>query len=224
MRNIRLITLIFLFCLLFCGEGAIKGRTMVKLPTPSTKGTMSVEEAIYRRRSRRSYSQRALTLAELSQLLFAAYGITDSIRGFRASPSAGATYPMEIYVVVGNVTGISTGLYHYIPEEHSIELVKKGDIRQDLAKAALNQHMIVNAPISIIIASENRRTTSVYGDRGIRYIHMEVGHIGQNIYLQCEALGLGTVAIGAFYDDRVKNLLGITEIPLYIMPVGALGK
>lgn len=211
--------------LLFCCGGEIeKERKMIKLPSPVLKGTMSVEEAIYKRRSVRRYGERALNINELSQLLFAAYGITDTLRGFRSAPSAGATYPMEIYVVVGDVVGLEKGLYHYIPEEHTIELVRKGDLREELAKAALNQGMILKAPISIVIASENRRTTSVYGERGIRYIHMEVGHIGQNIYLECEALGLGTVAIGAFFDDRVKNVLGIKEEPLYIMPVGAKPK
>jgi len=204
-----------------CEDGQSKGGTkMIKLPAPKLKGTMSVEEAIYKRRSRRSYAELPLSLEELGQVLFAAYGITDTIRGLRASPSAGATYPMEIYLVAGEVENLEKGLYHYIPEKHSIELVKPGDIREPLRRASLGQSMITEAPVSVIIAAESKRTTSVYGERGTRYIDMEVGHIGQNIYLQCEALGLGTVAIGAFKDEQVKNVLGIKEMPLYIMPIG----
>ena len=144
--------------------------------------------------------------------------------GFRASPSAGATYPLEIYVVVGNngVKGLAPGVYRYQPHSHSLVLVKKGDVREELYSACLNQEWIRDAPVVLVIAADYERTTRVYGERGIRYVHMEVGHVGQNIYLEATALGLGTVAVGAFYDDEVRVIIGAPENhhPLYVMPVG----
>lgn len=196
----------------------------VKLPSPETKGTMSVEEAILKRRSIRSYADRALSLQDVSQLMWAAQGITDPVRGFRAAPSAGATYPLEVYVVVGKngVTGLSEGVYHYDPYEHQLEYLLSGDLRSSLADAALGQEWVREAPISIVIVAIYERTTGRYGERGIRYVHMEAGHVGQNIYLQAVARGLGTVVVGAFYDDGVSRLLQLPgeQKPLYILPVG----
>ena len=191
-----------------------------KLPPPKLRGKVSVEEAISRRRSCREFLNNALTLEELSQLLWSCQGITDSISGYRAAPSAGATFPFEIYIVVGNVAGIEAGLYHYIVKKHSIELLRTGDIRDELCKSCLGQEFLKIAPITIILAARYERTTQRYGERGYRYVAMEAGHIGENLHLQCVSLGLGTVMVGAFYDDRVKKLLEIEEEPLYIMPVG----
>lgn len=162
-------------------------------------------------------------MKELGQLLWAAQGITSDWGG-RSAPSAGATYPLEIYVVAGNVENLQTGLYQYLPQGHSLKLISNVDLRNQLTAAAFGQHMIKNAPATIVIAADFARTTRRYGNRGIMYVHIEVGHSGQNIYLQAEALDLGTVAIGAFDEKQVKNLLGIKENPLYIMPVGRKGK
>ncbi|AFK21824.1 putative NADH oxidase (noxc) [Pyrococcus sp. ST04] len=194
----------------------------IKLPEPRLKGEMSVEEAIAKRRSIRRYRNEPLTLEELSQLLWAAQGITEPRRKFRAAPSAGATYPFEIYVVVGKVSGLKPGIYHYDPFTHSITLVKEGDYRRALQKAALNQAWVGNAAIDIVLVAYYERTTKYYGERGKMYVHMEAGHIGQNIYLQATALNLGTVAVGAFYEDRVAEILGTDGIPLYIFPVGKI--
>ncbi|AEC51694.1 NADH oxidase (noxc) [Pyrococcus sp. NA2] len=198
----------------------ISGGVIIKLPEPKLKGEMSVEEAIAKRRSIRNYRNEPLTLEELSQLLWAAQGITESEHKFRAAPSAGATYPFEIYVVVGNVENLPPGIYHYDPFTHSIKLVKKGDYREELQKAALDQEWVGKAAINIVLVAYYERTTIVYGERGKRYVHMEAGHIGQNIYLQATALGLGTVAVGAFYDEKVAEILGVNGTPLYIFPVG----
>jgi len=196
------------------------------LPVPEKTGDISVEEALESRRSRRNFSDKALSAEQLSQILWAAYGITEPGRGLRTAPSAGAVYPLEIYAVVGNVEDIDNGLYKYDSSEHKIILVKSGDIRDDLSAAALNQAMIRNAPVTIVYTAVFDRIEGRYGERGReRYVFMEIGHSAQNIYLQAEAMGLGTCAIGAFTDDRVHTLLDlpVDETPLYFLPVGHVG-
>jgi len=192
----------------------------VKLPPPNTIGKMSVEEAISSRRSHRDFSERALTIQEISQLLWCCQGITDTVRGLRAAPSAGATYPFETYIIVGNVKDIPPGLYRYIIKSHSLEQVRAGDLRKDLMTACLGQDFIGEAPATIVLAYILERTSRRYGERANRYIAMEAGHIGENLHLQCEAIGLGTVMVGAFKDSEVKKVLSINEEPLYIMPIG----
>ncbi len=191
----------------------------IKLPDPVTRGKVSLEETLSKRKSVRTYTKDPLSKKEISQLLWAAQGITHEGEK-RTAPSAGATYPLEIYVVVNRVEGLKPGIYHYLPSDHTLELKKSGKFGKELAHAALDQEMIEKAAADIVITALYQRTTSRYGDRGRRYVHMEVGHVGQNIYLQAEALGLGTVAVGAFYDERVKRLMGIDEEVLYIMPIG----
>ena len=197
------------------------------LPEPDIYGKMSVEEALARRRSVRNFSSQPLSLKELAQILWAAQGMVKKIAGRRTAPSAGATYPLKIYAVVGRgcIEKLKEGIYYYMPRRHSIVMVKRGDYRERLAYAALGQDFIAKAPISIIITAIYERTTSWYGKRGIRYVHFEVGHVGQNIHLQAEALGLGTVMVGAFHDERIAEILGITndEKVLYIAPIGRPG-
>lgn len=196
----------------------------VELPIPETAGIMSVEEAIQRRRSVRSYADEPLSLQDISQLMWAAQGITDPAGNLRAAPSAGATYPLEVYVVVGNncVTELTEGLYRYDPYKHQLECILKGDLRSSLADAALGQGWVKEAPINIVITAVYERTTGRYGERGIRYVHMEAGHVGQNLYLQAVARRLGMVVVGAFHDDQVQELLQLLkdQKPLYIIPVG----
>ncbi|MEO0113967.1 MAG: SagB/ThcOx family dehydrogenase [candidate division WOR-3 bacterium] len=191
----------------------------VKLPEPKYSSKISVEEALKDRRSVRSYKNEPLTLEEVSQLLWACQGKTAEWGG-RTAPSAGATYPLDVYLVVGNVTGLASGVYKYEPDDHSIEMIKEKDVRNDLAGAAWGQAFIAKAPITIVLTCIYRRTTGRYGERGVRYVHMEAGHCGQNVHLQCETMGLGTVMVGAFSDERVKEILGIKAEPLYIIPIG----
>jgi SagB-type dehydrogenase family enzyme len=191
----------------------------IKLPKPKEKGLTSIEETLNRRRSVRDYKKGPLGLEEISQLLWAASG-KNLYR--RTAPSAGATYPLETYLVVGEVEGLEPGIYHYSFSSHRLERIREQDIRKKLCRSALGQSMIEEAPIDIIIAADYDRTTGHYGQRGIRYVHMEVGHVGQNISLQANALSLGTVMIGAFEDNQVKEVLGIKEEPLYIIPVGKI--
>lgn len=191
----------------------------IKLPAPELKGSISVEEALVGRRSVREYKDGPLALKEVGQLLWSAQGITAGWGG-RTTPSAGATYPLEIYLVVGRVVDLKPGLYHYLPASHSLVKVVEGDLQRDLALASLGQEMIEKAPVTIVIAGLFRRTTARYGERGVRYVHMEAGHAGENIYLQAETMGLATVAVGAFSDSEVKETLKLKEEPLYLMPVG----
>jgi SagB-type dehydrogenase family enzyme len=199
------------------------GTPPISLPDPRLKGEMSLEEAILERRSRRSFVDSPLTLAEVSQILWAAQGITDSI-GLRAAPSAGALYPLDVYVVVGSqgVEELEEGVYHYLPQSHSLQLTLAGDVRQTLASLSIQQMFIAQAPLSLLITAEYERTTGKYGERGVRYVHMEVGHVGQNVYLQVEALGLGTVTVGAFQDEEIARALNLPPnyMPLYVMPIG----
>ncbi|HOE14805.1 MAG TPA: SagB/ThcOx family dehydrogenase [Candidatus Saccharicenans sp.] len=197
----------------------LMGENMViKLPAPATDSSFSVERAINERMSIRSYKDTSLTLKEISQLLWASQGIVAS--GRRASPSAGATYPLEIFLVAGKVEGLKPGLYKYINKEHSLELIKEGDLRTALSAAALGQDTLLKAPATLVVAAVFERTRARYGAKAERYVHMEAGHVGENIMLQATALGLGTVPVGAFVDSEVKKLLGIKEEPLYLFPVG----
>ena len=187
---------------------------------PKINGSMSVEEALANRRSHRDFLADAISFDQLLQILWAAYGTSSG--GLRTTPSAGATYPLEIYAVVGNVEGIESGVYRYIPDEHRITRTASGDVRTKLCKAALDQKMAAKAPASVFFSAVFDRTTKRYGERGVQYVHVEVGHAAQNVYLQAEALGLGTCAIGAFTDSSVKKILNLpkNEEPLYLMPIG----
>ena len=198
-----------------------KDNARIILPKPRYDSDVSVEEALLKRRSVRNYADETLTLQEVSQLLWAAQGITDP-GGKRTAPSAGALYPLELYVVVGSVEDVAKGVYKYEPQQYELVRVLDGEQRKALAAAALNQQSIAQGAIDIVITAIYERTTKKYGDRGIRYVHMEAGHAAQNVYLQAVAMNLGTVVIGAFYDDQVKEALNLpeNEEPLYIMPVG----
>jgi SagB-type dehydrogenase family enzyme len=198
---------------------AAENKTSIQLPSPETKGKISVEESLAKRRSVRNYQNIPLSIKELSQILWAAQGITAKWGG-KTAPSAGATYPLEIYVVVGEVEKIEPGLYHYIPSSHKLDSVFKGDIRDKLCSACLSQQSVKKAPVVIIIAANFSRTEKRYGKRTTQYVYIETGHAGQNIYLQAETLGLGTVAIGAFDEKQLKELLKINEQVVYVMPVG----
>lgn len=193
----------------------------VRLPEPKHSGRVSVEEALFKRRSVRDFREGPISAAEVSQLLWAAQGIT-GLRGFRTTPSAGALYPLELYVVAGNVDGLPSGVFKYVARSHELVCIVKGDRRSDLCDAALGQPSIRRSAAVIVISGVYGRTTAKYGERGVRYVHMEAGHAAQNVWLQAVSLGLGTVVIGAFHDAEIKRMLRMAdgEEPLYIMPVG----
>ncbi len=197
---------------------------VVTLPSPDHAGNLPVEAALAARRSVRAYSEGPLHIDEISQLLWSAAGISCEETGYRTAPSAGATFPLELYLVVGDVVSLSSGLYHYETEGHRLRKVSSGDLRTDLYAAALQQAPIRDAPALLILSAVYERTTRRYGQRGVQYVHMEAGHAAQNVYLQAVSLGLGTVVIGAFDEERVLTIMGTSsdETPLYIMPIGRL--
>lgn len=197
----------------------------ISLPSP-IEGNISVEHAIQNRRSVRHYTNESLTLQDVSQILWAAQGITNQTTKFRTVPSGGHTYPLEVYILVGKggVTELNEGIYHYNPSNHSLEKTSEIDVRSDLSQAANGQVWVKEAPVDIVITGNYNKMIAKYKDETLstRFVDMEAGHAGQNIYLEVEALNLATVALGSFKDDSVHKIIGIpdNEKTLYIFPVG----
>jgi SagB-type dehydrogenase family enzyme len=197
----------------------------VKLPRPKDRAGPSLWTAMGTRRSRRNYAPVPLKEEELSQLLWAAAGVTDEVHGLplRTVPSAGGLYPIELYVVVNKVHGIPQGVYHYFPPDHTLQLLRKGDYSNAIAHAALDQKMAAMAGAVFIMTAVVERATWKYRQRAYRYIYLDAGHIGQNLALAAEAIGLGSCAIGALYDDEVNDLVGADgeeETVVYLTSVG----
>lgn len=212
----------------------------ISLPVPQHDSPISVEKAISLRRSIRDYVDIPVSISEISQILWAAQGFTRERKepprmwnpkyewqgGLRTAPSAGALYPMEIYVLAGNIEGLSKGVYKFIPKNHSLKRVMGVDKRTDLCNASLKQASIEKAAAVMVMAGVYERTSFKYGERAERYVHIEVGGIAENVYLQGMTLGIGTVIIGAFNDKEVKSVLQLPEDehPLAIMPLGKIPK
>ena len=195
---------------------------IIALPEPETSGETPLETLLQQRRSVREYGEAALELAAIGQLLWAAQGITHP-QGLRTAPSAGALYPLELYVVIGNVEDLTPGVYHYQPDRHGLQQTSTVDQRRLLAHAAHGQSWVRTAAAVVVITAVYKRTTGKYADRGVRYVLMEVGHAAQNLFLQAEALGLAAVVVGAFEDAAVATALGLAtdEQPLMLLPVGS---
>jgi SagB-type dehydrogenase family enzyme len=193
----------------------------IRLLPPVTGGRLAVEAAMQLRRSVRDFTPGSISLADISQILWAAQGVTDRA-GYRTAPSAGALYPLEVWFAAGDVETLGAGTYRYDPREHLLEPGMPGDWRGVIAEAALSQRWIADAAAILIIAAIERRTTVKYGERGIRYIHIEAGHVAQNVYLQATALGLGTTIVGAFDDDAVAHVVDLPgdRVPLCLLPIG----
>jgi SagB-type dehydrogenase family enzyme len=200
-----------------------ESQDVIKLPEPQYSSSISVEMALRERRSVRAYRNSPLMLHEVSQLLWAVQGITDPY-GFRTAPSAGALYPLEVYIVAGNINNLPSGIYKYRPQKHELMRIAKGDKRKELSAAALGQLWVADGAVVIILSAVYERTTRKYGERGIRYVQIEAGHAAQNVYLQAVSLHLGTAMVGAFDDGQVKNVIrmSLQEKPLIIMPVGRI--
>ncbi|MFC1663045.1 SagB/ThcOx family dehydrogenase [Patescibacteria group bacterium] len=220
---------VFIFAYLIANDKAVtmqssqpNNQPVVNLPSPILDSDVSLEKTLSERRSGRDYKNEPLTLSEVSQLLWAAQGITNEQWGGRTAPSAGALYPLEVYLIAGQVNDLAASVYRYVPEGHKLVKVLSGDKRSELSAAALDQVYVAEAPIDIVIAAVYERTTGKYGERGVRYVHLEAGHAGQNIALQVVRLDLTAVTIGAFDDNEVVKIIGAgdNETPLYIIPVG----
>lgn len=189
------------------------------LPVPATEGAKTLEACIAKRRSVRAFTEQGLSWAQIGQLLWVAQGITEPQRGLRSAPSAGATYPLELYLVSAE------GIYHYLPAEHAVVQLTQGDQRAALTEACQGQRWVAQAPVSFVITAVYARTAARYGERARRYVDMEAGAAMENLLLQAVALGLGGVAVGAFRDPAVAQVIGTgaTQTPLLVIPVGYPG-
>ena len=212
--------MLLLFCLT-SGSTTAQTGDIVPLPEPSVTGAASIEQLLAQRRSERDFLVSALQLAEIGQLLWAAQGITHT-RGMRTAPSAGALYPLELYVVSGRIEGLEQGVYRYDPGDHQLERISDGDRLDEISRAAYSQGWIKDASTIIVFTADYNRTTVKYGDRGKPYVHIEVGHAAQNLFLQAGSLGLSAVVVGAFNERQMAELLRLpAELkPLLLMPVG----
>jgi len=204
------------------GVPAIASTEVIRLPDPTHESDTSLEETLVRRRSVRRYAKEPITLANASQLLWAAQGVTHP-QGYRTAPSAGALYPLEVYLVAGQVEGLGAGIYRYRPRQHDLLKIVDGDRREELRDSSLRQRSIEFAAATIVFTAVYPRMTVKYSQRGIRYVDMEAGHAAQNVCLQAVSLGLGALTIGAFRDDEVRAVLGCgaEEEPIYLITVGA---
>jgi SagB-type dehydrogenase family enzyme len=218
-RGVRWLAFVVVLSLAACtggGDGDITApRDTVRLPQPIPHGDMSLEETLATRQSVRQYTSQPLTDVEISLLLWAAQGITREGRG-RTAPSAGGLYPLDLYLVTAH------GIFHYRPDHHDLEVMSGEDVRVPLFRAALSQEAVREAPAVFVVTAVFERTAVKYGDRAVRYVHLEAGHAAQNLLLEAVALGLGGVPIGAFDDNGVQGALGLSQDhePLYIIPVG----
>ncbi|MFH1826695.1 MAG: SagB/ThcOx family dehydrogenase [bacterium] len=211
---------IFALAILLIFAGTVTAQKTIDLPQPKNDSKVSLERTISLRRSEREYTEQDLNLNQLSQILWAAQGITDPNYGFRTAPSAGALYPLQIHVVKKD------GVFRYLPDGHKLLEVSSEDKRASLARASLGQTAVRNAPVIIVISANFSITQAKYGARAFRYVCMEIGHVAENIHLQVVSLGLASVAVGAFWDDVIKETLSLSENQdvLYLIPIGYLKK
>jgi SagB-type dehydrogenase family enzyme len=197
----------------------------IQLPSPEPLATSSVDQALRRRKSIRSYADRPLSKEQLAYLLWASTGIQgrEHVFEFRTAPSAGALYPIETYVVVNNVEGVPQGLYHYSVKRHALEELRSGDMRQAITTAAMGQRMCSQAGVVFIWTAIFQRSRWRYHDRGYRYIYLDAGHIAENLALAATSMGLGTCQVGALFDDEVNDIVGVDgveESTIYMSVVG----
>ena len=192
----------------------------IELPKPDTVGEVPLETCLATRRSIRHFKDQELEVALIGQLAWSAQGITDPVPMRRTAPSAGATFPTELYLVT------QAGVHHYIPVPHALELILRGDVRSALTKACMGQGFVRQAPLTVVIGMHFTRTTANYGERGRRFVILEAGHIAQNLHLQAVALGLASVPVGAYNDAAVAQAVGLPEgiEPVYIVCIGKAQK
>ena len=191
----------------------------IKLPAARLKGKLSLEEVLLARRSIRTLASTSLKLEDISQLLWAAQGITGP-NGLRTAPSPIAVYLVQVYLVAESVEGLKPGVYRYKPQDHSLEKVKDGDLRQQLG--GLGQAAFGSGAALLVIAALDEKSSKAFGDYGVRASSLEIGHIAQNIALQATALDLGLVTASGFDGNKARSLLGLppNETPVYLIPVG----
>jgi SagB-type dehydrogenase family enzyme len=215
--------IIIILSLVFITKGEELKTKYIDLPQPDLKGIVSLEEALQARKSTRNFAEGAISWNQLSQLLWSAQGLIRE-EFYRTAPSAGALYPLEVYIAVEKVTDLTPGLYRYIPKGHRLKLERSGSILSLIAKNAHRQETITDCAVAFIITGVVERTAKKYGDRALQYVLLEVGHSAQNLLLQATALKLGVLTIGAFYEKDLQKDLALEGIPYYIIPVGKVSK
>ena len=222
-RQMKFMVVCLVVLIYAASTGGVMAQTQenIALPKILPGDEQALSQLLKQRRSVREFQSVSLSLEEIGQLLWAAQGITHPL-GYRTAPSAGALYPLELYVVVGQVEGMDRGVYHYLAKEQRLVKTLDGDKRKRLARAAYWQSWISDAPAVVVFTAVYKRTTRKYGSRGKRFVHIEVGHAAQNLFLQAVSLGLASVVVGAFGDDDVKDLLQLPDDvePMIMMPVG----
>jgi SagB-type dehydrogenase family enzyme len=198
----------------------------VTLPKASTRGSLSVEQAIFQRRSKREFLDKPLTLAQISQLSWSIQGVTDPATGHRTAPSAREAYPLELYLIVFNVSGLKPGFYHYSPANHQLQPISYDLKREDLLAAANNQDPVKNAQAVFVLTGIATRTQAKMPDSPksavLSTMSLEAGHAAQNFYLELESLRLGGVVVAGYDGAKLSKLLGFpgSQVPLYLLPFG----
>ncbi|HWT06402.1 MAG TPA: SagB/ThcOx family dehydrogenase [Xanthomonadales bacterium] len=208
-----------------------EGHPSTALPPPSEGFAASLGDVLKARRTTMAFERGTLALTTLATLLFYAYGETRSNEGgfppmYRAVPSAGALYPLELYFYTCVAETLPAGLYHYDPTRHAVSLIAEGDLTAALGECLLVPELAQNAELIVFVTAAFERTTYKYGDRGYRFVLLEAGHVGQNLSLVAGALGLGCLNIGGFRDrdtDRFLGLDGIRQSAIYLAAVGTAG-
>ncbi|MFW6129796.1 MAG: SagB/ThcOx family dehydrogenase [Atribacterota bacterium] len=190
----------------------------------------SFEEIVLKRRSERDYNEKPISFQSLAKILIFSYGITGKLdfgykipQYLRASPSGGALYPLEIYPVVFNVESLENGIYHYNVLKNNIELLKKGNYRKEILDIFIDQKMIEKSNVLFVITGVLKRSLYKYRNRGLRFIYFDAGHLAENMYLSAVSNGLGSCALGGFYDEKLDKLLDIDgkkEVSIYSVVVG----
>lgn len=201
------------------------GSPLIQLPTDVDFATLSLDVALKVRKSVRRYANAPLTLEQLSYLVWSASGVQRIENGFayRTAPSAGGLFPIETYLIINNVVGVSNGLYHYRIAQHALETLRSGEYGNDLAEAAMGQSSCANSSFVFVWTSIFQRTRWKYGDRAYRYIYLDAGHIAENVALTAAAMGVGTCQIAAIFDDEVNEIIGVDgteESAIYLTTVG----
>lgn len=208
--------------------------TLPKIKLPSVfmediRKTENFRKILFSRRSIRNFSTESLTINELSYILNSSYGVSGAIEDIekeyyqelRTSPSAGGLYPLEIYFYANNVEGLNKGIYHYNPSEHCISILHQGPL--DLSSCTSYSNIAKQAACVIFITAVFPRLSYKYGERSYRFVHLDAGHLGQNIYLSAESINVGALAVGGFFDDEINSLLnidGVTEGVVYEFLIG----
>ena len=198
----------------------------ISLPKPEFSPNIQFWDIINKRHSTRAFRNKPISAMDLSLLLFGMSGLTRVFPkfAFRTIPSAGGLFPIEIYAVINNVSGIEQGIYHYNIEKHELEYLKQGDFRKTVADAYYGQRMVAKSAVNFIWTAMIERTRNTYAERAYRYIYLDCGHIGQNFYLVAEALGLNACVVGAYYDDKINEILDLDENKEFAIYMGVVGK